>query len=196
MKTVPFFEINGERYEIKKTRHLLVEYDKKRENNHNVSAEDKQAMLELQKVTEELKKYAEKLKELEEKFFETLDAEDERKYRMMKRLYDDTYSKFTQLMAGDALNNSHKANLNLLQDVVICGLAEQYFNSNIGLAREKWDMYCESVTSDRLIDQWLLAFGEYLTEDEETEVEGDNFLSRLKAEREQQELNRRNGTRQ
>ena len=192
MKTIPFFEVNGNRYEIKMTRYLLVEYDKLRDNV-NVSAEDKEKVLYLQKVVEDLTKYAKKLKELEERFFETFDAEDERKYRLMKGLYDETYKTFTELTSTNALNNAHKERLYALEATVIVGLAEQYFNFNKELAKETWQSYLASVDATKTIDQWLMAFGEYLDSDTEEEGKEETFLSKLKAEREQQELNRRNG---
>lgn len=195
MKTIPFFEVNGNRYEIKMTRYLLVEYDKLRDNV-NVSAEDKEKVLYLQKVVEDLTKYAKKLKELEERFFETFDAEDERKYRLMKGLYDETYKTFTELTSTNALNNAHKERLYALEATVILGLAEQYFNFNKELAKETWQSYLTSVDATKTIDQWLMAFGEYLDSDTEEEGKEETFLSKLKAEREQQEVNRRNGMHQ
>ena len=75
-KIIPFFELNGQKYEIKPTRWLIAEYDKLGEESQ-LSNEDKANAIKAQTLIGDIQRYAEKVKELEEKYFETFDNEDE-----------------------------------------------------------------------------------------------------------------------
>ena len=95
-KIIPFFELNGQTYEIKRTRYLLAEYDKLGEQSQ-LSNEDKANAIKAQSLLGDIQRYAEKTKELEEKFFETFDNEDERKYLKAKELYTKALEELTAL---------------------------------------------------------------------------------------------------
>ena len=69
-KIVPFFEVNGKRYEINKTRYLIAEYDKMSEET-NLSNEDKENAIKMQSLINDVQKYAEKTQELFKIFSQT-----------------------------------------------------------------------------------------------------------------------------
>ena len=85
-KIIPFFQWNGQRYEIKRTRYLLAEYDKLGEESQ-LSNEDKANAIKAQSLIGDIQRYAEKVKELEEKYFQTFDDEDERKHHARIRYF-------------------------------------------------------------------------------------------------------------
>ena len=68
MRINPYFEINGNTYEIKRTRHLMVVYEQLGENNQ-MSDEDKASAVKLQVLIDKVQKFANKLQELEKEYF-------------------------------------------------------------------------------------------------------------------------------
>lgn len=191
MKNItPFFELNGNRYEIKKTRYLLAEYDKISEEN-NISNEDKANAVKIQSIIDDVKKYAEKTKELEERYFETFDDEDERRYLKVKALYEQKMSELTDLeIKSGSTQRLQKESVDLLEKIAIKGLAEQYFNMDMTAAEKLWCEYVDTVQNHSTIIEWLSAMAECLFTDEEEE-EDNSFLSQMRKAREKQSQNRK-----
>lgn len=189
-KIVPFFELNGNRYEIKKTRYLLAEYDKISEENH-ISDEDKANAVKLQNIIEDVKKYAEKVKELEDKYFETFDDEDERKYLKAKTLYDGKLNELTDLeIKSGSTARLQKESVDILEKIAIKGLAEQYFNMDMQAAEKLWCEYVDTMQNHNTVVEWLSAMAECLFMDEEEEE--NPFLSKMRKVREERSQNRKN----
>ena len=65
----PYFELNGTRYEIKKTRWLIAEHHKLNEENP-LSSIDKENIIKANNLIADAKKFAEKTDECWEKLFE------------------------------------------------------------------------------------------------------------------------------
>lgn len=191
MKNItPFFELNGNRYEIKKTRYLLAEYDKISEEN-NISDEDKANAVKIQSIIDDVKKYAEKIKELEERYFETFDDEDERRYLKVKALYEQKMSELTDLeIKSGSTQRLQKESVDLLEKIAIKGLAEQYFNMDMAAAEKLWCEYVDTVQNHSTIIEWLSAMAECLFTDEEEE-EDNSFLSQMRKAREKQSQSRK-----
>ena len=186
---IPFFELNGNRYEIKRTRYLLAEYDKISEEN-NISDEDKANAVKIQNIIEDVKKYAEKVKELEEKYFETFDDEDERRYLKVKALYDQKLSDLTELeVKSGSTARLQKESVDLLEKIAIKGLAEQYFNMDMQAAEKLWCAYVDTVQNHNTVVEWLSAMAECLFVDEGEEE--NPFLSQMRKKREQQSQSRK-----
>lgn len=172
----PFFELDGNRYEIKRTRYLVAEYDKISEEN-NVSNEDKQNVLKAQSLLNDLQKYEKKKRELEEIFFDTLDDEDERKYLKVKALYDNAMSEFTALeIENNSIARLQKNVIDILEKIAIKGLAEQYFHMNMDEATKLWERFVDSMESHNKVAEWLNAMSECLF-GAESEEEDNSFLS-------------------
>ena len=190
MKITPFFELNGQKYEIKRTRYLLAEYDKLGEESQ-LSNEDKANAIKAQSLIGDLQRYAEKLKELEEKYFETFDDEDERKYLKCKALYEVKLDELTTLeVESGSTTKLQKAGIDLLEKIAIKGLAEQYFNFDENKAQMIWEQYADKIGNNATIE-WLTGMSECLFRDDE-EVEENSFLSQMRAKAEQRAINRKN----
>lgn len=190
-KIIPFFELNGQRYEIKRTRYLLAEYDKLGEESQ-LSNEDKANAIKAQSLIGDIQKYAEKTKELEEKFFETFDSEDERKYLKAKELYTKALDELTALeVESGSTAKLQKAGIDLLEKIAIKGLAEQYFNFDESKAEKIWGDYVDTIGNNATIE-WLTGMSECLFREDE-EVEENSFLSQMRAKAEQRAINRKNG---
>ena len=189
-KIIPFFELNGQRYEIKRTRYLLAEYDKLGEESQ-LSNEDKANAIKAQALIGDIQKYAEKTKELEEKFFETFDSEDERKYLKAKELYTKALDELTKLeVESGSTAKLQKAGIDLLEKIAIKGLAEQYFNFDESKAEKIWGDYVDTIGNNATIE-WLTGMSECLFREDE-EVEENSFLSQMRAKAEQRAINRKN----
>ena len=190
MKLVPFFELNGTRYEIKRTRYILAEYDRLGEESQ-LSNEDKENAIKAQGLMADIQKYAEKTQELEDRYFETLDDEDERKYLKMKALRDKSLQELARLEAETgSTNRLQKAGVDLLEKIVIKALAEQYFNFDEQKAQSIWEQYVDTVSNKQEIVEWLSAMSECLF-NEEDEVEDTSFLAQMRKRSEERAKNRR-----
>lgn len=189
-KITPFFELNGQKYEIKRTRYLLAEYDKLGEESQ-LSNEDKANAIKAQSLIGDLQRYAEKLKELEEKYFETFNDEDEKKYLKCKALYETKLEELTKLeVESGSTTKLQKAGIDLLEKIAIKGLAEQYFNFDENKAQSIWEQYAEKLGNNATVE-WLTGMSECLFREDE-EVEENSFLSQMRAKAEQRAINRKN----
>ena len=189
-KIIPFFELNGQRYEIRRTRYLLAEYDKLGEESQ-LSNEDKANAIKAQSLIGDIQRYAEKVKELEEKYFETFDDEDERKYLKIKSLYESKLDELTKLeVESGSTTKLQKAGIDLLEKIAIKGLAEQYFNFDESKAEKIWGDYVDTIGNNATIE-WLTGMSECLFREDE-EVEENSFLSQMRKKAEQRAINRKN----
>ena len=190
-KIIPFFELNGQKYEIKPTRWLIAEYDKLGEESQ-LSNEDKANAIKAQTLIGDIQRYAEKVKELEERYFETYEDEDERKYLKIKALYESKLDELTKLeVESGSTTKLQKAGIDLLEKIAIKGLAEQYFNFDESKAEKIWGDYVDTIGNNATIE-WLTGMSECLFRDEE-ELEENSFLSQMRKKAEQQAINRKNG---
>lgn len=191
-KIIPFFDLNGQRYEIKPTRYLLAEYDKLGEESE-LSNEDKANAIKAQSLIGDIQKYAEKVKELEEKYFDTFDDEDERKYLKAKALYEKALGELTALeVETGSTTKLQKAGIDLLEKVAIKGLAEQYFNFDESKAQAIWEQYAQKLGNNATVE-WLTAMSECLFRNEEEVEEENSFLFQMRKKAEQRAINRKNG---
>lgn len=189
-KITPFFELNGTRYEIKRTRWLLAEYDKLGETTE-LTNEDKENAIILQSLIADIQRYAQKTQELWDIFLETFDDEDERRYLKAKSLYDNSLSALTKLeVESGSTTKLQKAGINLLEKIAIKGLAEQYFNMDEVKAEQVWCAFVDKIGKKQAAE-WLNGMSECLFKDEE--VEENSFLSQMRAEAEAKSNNRKAG---
>lgn len=189
-KINPFFEVNGNRFEIKRTRYIIAEYDKvTRESNLN--PEDTQNVQKVQRLANDAKKFAERLEILEERYFETFDDEDERKYIKCKEMYDKIVDELSMLEATTKCTKiAIETSARILENIVILALAEQYFNFNKELATQTWESYVESLPSQNQAIEWLNLMADSLFY-EEPEENGNDFFSQKRKEAEQRAENRK-----
>lgn len=192
MKNItPFFELNGQRYEIKKTRYLIAEYDKLSKENE-LSNEDKANAIKAQSLIEDVKKYANKTLELEEKYFETFDDEDERKYLKVKALYDKALATLAEFESEtNSTSKLQKAGIDLLEKIAIKGLAEQYFELNEAKGTEVWEAFANTLESHEQIQEWLTYMADCLFNEEDEKEETNSFLSQMRQRDREKSENRK-----
>ena len=186
----PFFEVNGNRFEIKPTRYIIAEYDKATRES-NLDAESTENVIKVQRLANEAKKLAERLEVLEERYFETFDDEDERKYLKCKQLYDATLDRMSHIEASTGCTKvAIEASAKVLEKIAILALAEQYFNFNKELATQTWESYVESLPSHNVAIEWLQLMADSLFNEEETE-NADDFFAQKRKEAERNAENRK-----
>lgn len=190
---VPFFEVNGKRYEIKKTRWLLAEYDKLHEQS-NLSNEDKENAIKMQSLVNDVQRYAEKVQELWEAYTTTFDDVDEKKYLKVKALYDNALEALAHFeLETNSGNTIQKAGIDALEKIAIKGLAEQYFNMDESKAKEIWVSYVEKIGNNKAIE-WLNAMSQCLFSEEE-DVEENSFLAQMRKNAQEKANSRKAGLR-
>lgn len=178
-KIIPYFELEDRTYEIKLTRYLLAEYEKEVAKNQ-LSKEDQAKATKSVSLSRRVVKFAEKLKELEERYFETFDEEDKRKYLSMQEMYDEAYDSLMKEEAENAiLQSSQKAMINVLEQVAIKGLSEQYFNGEYQKGKDLWEKYVEVIGESEAVE-WLFAMQDCLFNKDKKDNEN-SFLAKMRA---------------
>lgn len=193
MRINPFFELNGETYEIKRTRWLIAEYRRMNEENP-VSDADKANAIKAQNLVADVKQFSEKEKEWWEKLCENPTPENKDTYFMFKEMSDNAVQKYNEFVSSnDTLQRTAKHSIDILEKVAIKGLAEQCFCGNEHLAKQTWEMFVDEMEDDNKVAEWLYAMADSLFgEDDE---EGDDFLSKKRKAEMAVENNRKNGFR-
>ena len=87
INNVPYFEINGTRYTIKRNRYLQAEFDEMKKSKHFNEDEELEYVRE-QELNDQLEKLGNRKEELYEKYLETFDENDEAKYNRASKAYD------------------------------------------------------------------------------------------------------------
>ena len=191
-KIIPFFDVNGKKYEIKRTRYLLAEYQKLGEENNDLSNEDKANAIKAQNLISNIQRYAEIMKQCEDTFFETFDEKDERKYVKAKEIYERELETLTKLeVESGSTTKLQKSGIDILEKVAIKGIAEQYFDFDESKAKEIWEQFVDRIGNNATIE-WLSAMSECLFS-EDNEVEENSFLSQMRKRAEEKAINRKNG---
>lgn len=181
-RILPFLEVDGQKYEIKPTRYLLVEYSKIGDEN-NLSEKDKTNAIKAKSMLEDIQRYAEKVNELWERFIETYDDEDERRYLKAKALHQKAVEEFTAFeVETESTTKLQKASVDALEKIAIKGLAEQHFGMDESKATEIWCKFVDELGKNNVVE-WLTAMSECLFAQEEKE-EDNSFLSQMRRNRE------------
>lgn len=87
IQNIPYFEINGTRYTIKRNRYLQAEFDEMKKSRKFNDDEELEYVRE-QELTEQLEKLSKRKDELYDKYLDTFDDEDEAKYNKARMAYD------------------------------------------------------------------------------------------------------------
>ena len=189
MRITPYFELEGNRYEFKRTRWLIAEYKKLLEEKP-LADDDKSNALTANNLIADAKKFAEKEKECWDALCENPTKENKAIYLMFKEMSDDAIAKYNDFIAkNNALNNSYKHSVSILEMVAIKALAEQYFGFNEGVAKQTWEKFVESNESHDKVAEWLMAMAECLFGEDEEEDTG--FLAQ-KRKMDEEKANNRN----
>lgn len=194
MRINPYFELNGNYYEFKRTRWLIAEYKKLGEENP-LSADDKANAIKANNLVADAQKLAEKVKELWDKLCENPTPENRATYSMFKEMSDEAIEKYNDFITkNDAVNTSYKHSIDILEKVAIKALAEQYFGMNENLAKQTWEMYVDTLDDHDKVAEWLLAMAECLFGEDDNE-EDTGFLAQKRKADMERENNRKSALR-
>lgn len=180
----PYIIVDGQQYEVRRTRHLLAEYDKlTRESKNNATTQDRQTSTNIALIQEDIKKYKDKEEEYLEKFCETGAEEDKRRYLTFKKLKEEVLEKFISL--SDDVEHVAKKSLDILEKIAIMGIAENHFRSgdiiDYDSAKSIWEKFVDEKGTEEATE-WLLAMNEVLFT--ETKKEDENsFLYKFRAQK-------------
>ena len=86
-KNIPFFEINGNKYEIKRNRYLHAEFDSLKKEIE-MSDEEQVAYVKEQEFGDMVERLIERKNELYEKYLQTFDEKDEEMYKRACKAYE------------------------------------------------------------------------------------------------------------
>ena len=195
MRINPYFELEGNRYEIKRTRWLITEY-KKLGEEMPLSAEDKSNAITANNLIADAKKFADKANEMWERLCESPTKENKDTYLMFKEMSDDAIAKYNDFISkNDAVNTSFKHTVDILEKTIIKGLAEQYFGFNENLAKQTWEKFVDTKDSHDEVAEWLMAAADSLFGEEDNEEDKDDFLSQKRKAEMERENNRKSAFR-
>ena len=167
----PYFELNGNRFEIKRTRWIIAEYRRLNEENP-LSDTDKANAIKASNLVADVKKFAEKEKECWDKLCENPTEDNQRIYFMFKGMSDKAIVDYNEFVStNNTLQTATEHSISILKMIVIKALAEQYFGMNEALAKQTWEAYVETIDETKEAE-WLNAMAECLFADEEEEDTG------------------------
>lgn len=186
-KLIPFFELNDHRYEIKPSRHLYAEYQRL-QDEVEIDEEMQINVVKVQNLKNDLEKYRVKVDEFEQKFFETFDDEDERRYLKAKELFNRTFNELAELEASSKSSTLvYKKSLDVLEQIAIWALADQYFNKDFAQGKKLWEEFVSENGQDTAVE-WLAAMAQCLFIKDEEEEPKNPFLAQM---RKRQKANRK-----
>jgi hypothetical protein len=194
MKLAPYFDLNGTRYEFRRTRWLIAEYEKLG-REMALSAEDKADAMKANNLMADAKRFAEKEKEWWDTFCENPTPETKATYFMFKEMSDEAIAKYNDFIAkNDTVNTSFKRSIDILEKIAIKALAEQYFGMNESVAKQTWEQFVDTMDDHNKVGEWLIAFGDCLFVDDDNE-EDNGFLAQKRKMDEEREKNRKSAIR-
>lgn len=194
MRITPYFELNGNRYEFKRTRYIIAEYRRLNEESP-LSDEDKANAIKASNLVADVKKFAEKEKECWEKLCEEPTEENQRVYLMFKGMSDKAIADYNAFVStNNTLQTATKHSIYILEIVAIKALAEQYYSGNENLARQTWEQFVDEIDDHNKVAEWLNAMAECLFGEEDNE-EDTGFLAQKRKADMERENNRKNAIR-
>jgi hypothetical protein len=194
MRITPYFELNGNRYEFKRTRWLIAEYRRLNEENP-LSDEDKANAITASNLVADVKKFAEKAEEMWERLCENPTPENRATYTMFKEMSDEAITKYNNFVStNNTLQTATKHSIDILEKVAILALQEQHFNGNYALAKQTWEIHVDEVDDNDKVAEWLQAMAECLFGEDDNEEDMGFLAQKRKADMER-ENNRKNALR-
>ena len=186
MKITPYFELDGNRYEFKRTRWLIAEYKRMNEESP-LSDEDRANAIKASNLVADVKKFAEKAEEWWQALCENPTPETKSTYFMFKEMSDEAIEKYNNFVSSnDTLSTATKHSIDILERVAIKALAEQHFNMNENLAKQTWEMFVDSMEDHNKVAEWLNAMAECLFVEEDEEDDNSFLSQKRKADLERQ----------
>lgn len=195
MKLSPYFEVNGNRYEIRRSRFLMCELEKIRESS-NIADDDQKNIAKMQDMYKDLQKIKLRVDELYDKYLETFSEEDEQIYEKAKSKYEKQRNEAAEfeLGANDVLHRLNKTVIDNAEKLAIIALQRDENGKEIRTKEQAESIWCAWVTEvgQKVSQEWLNALIEHITGVDEHE-EDNSFLAQAKARAEQQAESRKQG---
>lgn len=195
-KRIPItFEVEGQTYEIVRTRALECEYEKITKQS-SLSEQDERAFADYIKLQAETEELAEKFRTAKEDFYnDVLDEEKEKKFLAFEKLYNRKYQEIidfttthkdfsTQKVEEIAMDNGVK--------LFVLALSQKYAMSH-DEAKSVWEKFRDFLSEKYGMQsprEWILTMVRELFEGEEEET--DPFLKQARAKA-QQRMEQRKG---
>lgn len=187
MNNVARFEVNGNTYEIIRTRYLQAEFNRISEENKELSPEDEKGYALLQDKYARLEKLSNRVKELEDKYYESFDDADGELYEKAKAQYDKVYQETIdfELNLNGIAKRVQKIAIDNAEKILIRALQIDKEGKEIRTYKEAEDIWCSYVdeVGKNTAVEWLLYFVNYVTGNDS--VEDDPFVAQAKAKAEQ-----------
>lgn len=188
----PVFTVNGKDYELKRTRALLVEFQKITEKN-KMSEEDANKYLEIRETFDEMEKEIEQLNEKlaaarSEFYNDPTNSDKKAKFEALKKLLKEAQKPLIDGKSEEMqyLNKMTKIMLDNYEKAIIFAISEQH-DMSMTNAEKIWQEFVDEVGVAEA-SQWVYAIGDTLFN---TEAEDNNFLAKKRAQQEQKLLARK-----
>lgn len=175
-KLLPFFDVEGKKYEIKPTRYLWAEFDKLTRENA-ISDDEKKAALLLKEEADSFQKIKAKYEESEAAYLENpIDSEKEELYEKYKVIYEKRREQFyDKVIVDKSIEKMNKSSVDNLEAVLMLALKEQYSLSEQE-AQSTWESYVDEIGA-QTASEWLIAMGNCLFAEKEDE---NSFLEKMR----------------
>lgn len=194
-KLIPFFEVNGKKYELKTTRHLRVLYaDKLGElKKTNQLDEDKSIdMLDFNRFADELAQIGEKFENAKDEYFNDIRNKDKKEtYQAFKELYTEMLEEMKSKKEEMKLLNENLANqINIYEEMIVEAIVEQYETSKKE-AERIWKDFVDEIGMQNA-QTWIVSIGQEMFE---SEVQESGFLEQRRLKMQKQAENRKRAIR-
>lgn len=187
MKLSPYFEVNGERYEIRRSRYLMCELEKIRETS-NVADDDQKNIIKLREKYSRLATAKQRADKLFDDYMETLSDESKEVYDRAQSVYDKLFEEVSQfeLGANDVLHRLNKTVIDNAESLVIIALQRDSDGKVVRSKEEAENIWCAYVeeVGQKIAQEWLNALIAHITGEDERE-DDNPFLAQAKARAEQ-----------
>lgn len=190
-KLIPYFEVDGKKYELKTTRHLRVLYADKLEElkEANQLDEDKSIdMLDFNRFADELAQVGEKFENAKNDYFDDIRNKDKKEtYQAFKELYGEMLEEMKGRKDELKLLNDTVANqVVVYEQMIIEALVEQHKFTKIE-AEKVWSDFVMGIGKSKAQD-WIVSIGQEMFE---SEVQESGFLEQRRLKMQKQAESRK-----
>ena len=193
-KIYPYFEVNGNRYQFKRNRFLMLLLDEIKEES-GATDEQQRQYVRLLELKAKVDKLSERKDEIEEKYFENFDdelgallAKCETAYQIAAREYID-YELETKISS-----KIQESTLKSAEKFIIAALQYDGKGEIVRTEKEAEGIWCAWVdeVGEQVASSFLILTINHISGNDE-EVEGNDFFTQARAKAEEQANNRRAG---
>ena len=188
----PVFTANGKDYELKRTRALMVEFQKISENN-KLDEEDANNYLKIKNTFDEMEKELSLLNEKldvarNDYYNDPTNADKKAKFEALKKLVKETEKPLIDGKSEEMqyLNKMTKIMLDNYEKAIVFAISEQY-DMSMTNAEKLWQEFVDEV-GVATASQWVYAIGDTLFNQEANE---NDFLAKKRAQQQQRLMARK-----